>query len=612
MPGPKTKEEYRKDLLENISLIKAFDPTFEMTQEQIDYMLSDERMNLHQKYYGRKPAEAGASRNKAAMQYTPRYPSAFSRHVQWFAHDEKTEEDRKYNEKLMENIGRDDEVGLRVQNQYVFNAFNAVADVDVSKFDKGVSLTDFLNYAEQNTYFGKAIMETEHLLSEFKNLKPTEASAEKIRAAYNLGSAAGAVLGDAVELAGNEGFITLPVEFLNDRQKDLLMGAITRDPERLSKYGNYVAVMKSWIANKADLPDAYKNFRQYVKEGEKIGPDDFEARLAEEAIIGGGYEKRRETALRVIEENASYDIFSEDEHYKEMVSHGNALKQMINKLGDRVPNEKEQEELSKQAKKYTRSIYEFTKIDGVLNSEDSNIRQIGMNIKNSQSLLLGYSDPDILSANVHYFGVDTGYMKEVELLVKQLKKTEGNLTANSPEYDKFSELMKAMPNKLKQLNTEKNVTFEKIQEIFKPAVDAAGEYFESHKDEKLNSRQFRRLKIMNRLKDLSKEASQRSGAPGKNIDYRLAEKIYTAKAIQIKSKDLLMNDDIREKMIRDILNSDEFKRDFGGASAEAKEKMLKIPGDKVINSMMKHYGKSKEIISPENVNSKDKPAMKMN
>ena len=612
MPGPKTKEEYKKDLLDNINLIKGLDPTFEMTQDQIDYMLSDERFELHQKYYGRKPSNDGLDRDEISKKYTPRYPGAFSRHVQWFVHDENTEEGRKYNEKLLENIGRDDEIGLDVQNQYMINAFNAVDDVDVSKFDDKVSLTEFMNYAEQNIYYGKSIMETQHLLDQFENLKPKEESKEKIRAVFNLGSAAGAVLGNAIELVGNEGFLTLPMEFLNEKQKNLLSEAIVHDADRLMNYGNYVPVMYSFINNKKEISDAFRDYRQYVKPGEKIGLDDFEAKFPEESIIGGGYLARRELTLRVIDENASYNVFSEDENYQALVSQGKTLKEMIEKLGDKLPNEKEQDELSAQAKKYTRSIYDFTKLPGLLDSDDPEIRQIGQNMKKSQSSLNGYSNPDILKANIHYYGVDSGYIKEIEHLVKQLKKTEGNLTDNTPEYDEFSKLLKGMPDKLKQLKTDKNITFEKIQEVFKPAVDAAGEYFATHKDAKLNSRQFRRIKIMNRLKDLSKEATQKSDTPGKNIDYRLAEKIFTAKAIQIKNKELLMNDNLRDTMIKDILNSEEFKRDIAGASPEAKEKLLKVPGDKVIKNMMKKYSKHKEIKAPEKVNSKDKPAMKIN
>lgn len=113
------------------------------------------------------------------------------------------------------------------------------------------------------------------------------------------------------------------------------------------------------------------------------------------------------------------------------------------------------------------------------------------------------------------------------------------------------------------------------------------------------------------LKDPSKEATQRSDAPGKNIDYRLAEKFFTEKAIQIKSKDLLMNDELREKTINKILNSDDFKRDFSNASLEVKEKLLKVPGEKVLGSMIKQYGKSKEINAPGKVNSKKDPAMNM-
>lgn len=258
MPKPKTKEQYRKDLLDNIKFIKKFVTSFEMTDEQINYMLSDERYEMHCKYYGQNPSVEGNSRDESTKKYTPAYPKAFERHVKWFIHDENTEEGREYNRQLLENMGRDDETGLAAQNQYLIKALNAVGDVDMSKMGDDVSLTEFMNYAEQNTFYGKAVMETQHIVAEFKNIKPKEASEEKIRAIYNFGTTVGGVLSEIVQLTGNEAFLTLPLEYLNKDQRLLLSNAIAHDKDK-SKYGDYLAVMEAFRDSKK------KSFRLLCK-----------------------------------------------------------------------------------------------------------------------------------------------------------------------------------------------------------------------------------------------------------------------------------------------------------------------------------------------------------
>ncbi len=612
---PKSKADYRRELINNIKIIQTIDPGFTLTEEQIEAKLSDEKIRMHQKYYGQNPETNKREGKMVVEKYTPSIPDAFARHADFLARPELTEEDKEYNKKLFDGIGRDDEQGIEVQNNYIIQSYNAINKVDMSKMDPDAPFEEFMEYCAKNSSYGKAIMESEHVLASSKTVKAKESSKEKIRAFYNFGSAAGAVIGSAVKLVGNEGFLTIPWEYIKGDLITKVGNYFVAHPELTAKYGpSFVGEVAAWNDQKNNAKKEYQKFRSVVKEGEEVTLDDFEENLPKSEIIGGGYEKRRELALNTLAENASFDIFAENEDYKNIIANGNELKEMINGIGDRIPTEEEQKALVNSATDYTKSIYDFCKTNDISKSKDPKVTEAAEKMRSSMSKFAGYSRKHILETNIHYFEKDikqaelatnkAGYIKEIEHLVTQLKKTEGNWTSNSPAYDKFSKLLKDMPNKLKQLTGTKDINFEKIQEAFKPVVDAAGEYMDTHKNKSLNSRQFRRLKIMNRLKDLSKEASERKNTPGEDINYRLAEKLYTANAIKKGDKNALLNDEVRSRGIHNVLTSKRFIRDFINIPEEGKLKLLKISGEKVLDSMMQAYNKDVKLSNQKDAEQK--------
>ena len=168
------------------------------------------------------------------------------------------------------------------------------------------------------------------------------------------------------------------------------------------------------------------------------------------------------------------------------------------------------------------------------------------------------------------------YRDEIAFLVGRLKKTEGNLTSNSPQYDRFSKALKELPGKLS--NAGEAYSYEQIKGLLSEVDKLGQEYIEAHKKKPLDARQIERVKVINRLSDVLKDAQKKNPEPGKNLDYRLAEKLFTASAIQSKNQNLLLYADVRERTISSIMESREFRSEMASLSEQEKMTQLKTSG----------------------------------
>ncbi len=177
------------------------------------------------------------------------------------------------------------------------------------------------------------------------------------------------------------------------------------------------------------------------------------------------------------------------------------------------------------------------------------------------------------------------YVKEFMFLADRLTKTEGNWTSNSPEYDALSALGHALPGQTAALSGDMELNFDKLEELINPVVAAGDSYITTHKGSRPDSRQTERLKIINRFKDLAAEIKAKNYNPGKNYDYRIAEKIVTAGIIKMKKPELLMNEAYRTTCIEKTLNSEAFKAHMAAMTSEDKLNVLKTPGKSVLKSL---------------------------
>ena len=168
------------------------------------------------------------------------------------------------------------------------------------------------------------------------------------------------------------------------------------------------------------------------------------------------------------------------------------------------------------------------------------------------------------------------FREEVEFLVGRLKKTEGNWTSNTPQYDAFSKALKALPAKLSDPN--KAYSFEQIEGLISEVSKLGQDYIDVHRKNPLDARQTERVKVINRLSDVLRDARKRNPAPGKDLNYRLAEKLFTASAIKSGNQKLLLHEDVRERTIAAIMESKEFRDETAALSNDEKLRQLKTPG----------------------------------
>lgn len=175
-----------------------------------------------------------------------------------------------------------------------------------------------------------------------------------------------------------------------------------------------------------------------------------------------------------------------------------------------------------------------------------------------------------------------GYVSELSFLASRLTKTEGNWTDNSDEYAPFADALKALPGQVNALREDTDMNFDKLRSMVQPAAEAANNYFRTHRNISLSSRQMERIKVMNRFLDLVGDIEKKNVNPGTDLNYRIAEKLFTAGCIQMKRGDLLLNSEFRTNCIKQTLNDPAFREKLQGCDETAKLNILKTSGKNAI------------------------------
>ena len=103
--------------------------------------------------------------------------------------------------------------------------------------------------------------------------------------------------------------------------------------------------------------------------------------------------------------------------------------------------------------------------------------------------------------------VTNAYIDELKFLASSAKKTEKNLTKNSSQYDKFSKLLKELPDAVAGIAADpERCSLPNMREKLKDVLEAGDEYIKAHMNvKKLSDRQVARIKVVNRLRDLAGE-----------------------------------------------------------------------------------------------------------
>jgi len=189
-----------------------------------------------------------------------------------------------------------------------------------------------------------------------------------------------------------------------------------------------------------------------------------------------------------------------------------------------------------------------------------------------------------------------GYLSEINFLITRLTKFEGNLTKNTPEYEDFAASLKGLPEQINELGN-RELDFEHLGELLDTVVQNGDKYIDAHPG-KLGSRQIERVKIINRLKDIRNSITEKNVFPGKDYDYRLAEKIFTAAAVKANNHTALKSETIRSQTIEKIMSSPDFQR-VQDLTDIQKEQMLKVSGSKVLKNMFTHENAVKSMKETE-------------
>lgn len=175
--------------------------------------------------------------------------------------------------------------------------------------------------------------------------------------------------------------------------------------------------------------------------------------------------------------------------------------------------------------------------------------------------------------------VTNAYIDELKFLASSAKKTEKNLTKNSSQYDKFSKLLKELPDAVAGIAADpERCSLPNMREKLKDVLEAGDEYIKAHMNvKKLSDRQVARIKVINRLRDLAGEMDNKVVDPGKNIVYRIAEKLYTGAAIGAGNAKLLMYPEKRRAGIQEIMKIKGFSDFIQNLSPENGQKLLRMP-----------------------------------
>ena len=421
---PRSKAELRTELDNNIKKLQELIPGFDLTEEQKNIMLSDERIALHQKAAGLKNVLSDDSykneRSNIAKQYCPNESihKGFLRNMFHVARDENSQENKDFNKRLFSNLTRDDELGEKARENLFLETLNANFKIDPAKFGKDVPFKEFAEYAMENVDVAGTAMETEHFVGDFgADFVPLDK--EKIRAVGNYGSTMGGILRNQVLSMSKESFLTFPAEFMTKEQLNMVFTGVFQNDlfpmEKALQYSDLVRIEMM----KAEIPGVVEGYNKYMKSGKQISFEEFKYVRPKKERIMGGIQGRIAAVLQGAEMILERESPIAPEMFDEIKAATAELQEKLQNVGPKT-TDAEFKVINELAKKQNKCIYNFISKSGIRNEKDAfavRLKEI-LDIHNKNTQF--FSLDKVLSDQIKYFRQDNEMVRDFDAHLDEL------------------------------------------------------------------------------------------------------------------------------------------------------------------------------------------------
>lgn len=426
------KEYYREKLMKNIKAIQKYCPDFTMTEKQINEMLSDDRIRMHEKVQNYQPVtvnERMNHREETAKKYTPlsdrdiSFVSGFKRNYYHVVRDEKTQEDIEYNKRMFTNLTRDDELGETVRNNYVVECMNSVFRLDLNKFKPDTPFEELLDYSVENSDIGGIAMENEHMLNSgaYIDIKDKKRAHDICQ----FGNTVGGYMRDLPLYVKAESFLTFPIEYLNDEQYKIIGEAVNDKGEGslLKETGmvlddllKVVGVEKS----RRELPADMEQFEKDYGDKKLFTVEDIEYKEPDKnKRIGGGYLSRKNTILEGIEYllNAEYPIKSKN--INDMRAALATIKTLLTEE-KYLEDEKKLTAAAAEFRKAGKALHMFRRMPEIAGSNEPAVKDLMNKAVTEMQTLNLFGSPGSLKDQITYYKADKERFARPNELLQEL------------------------------------------------------------------------------------------------------------------------------------------------------------------------------------------------
>lgn len=465
------KKYYREKLMKNIKAIQKYCPDFTMSEQQIEEMLSDERIEMHERMQSYEPSSTGKrlkQKIEIAKKYVPlsdidnSHMRSFKRNYYHAVREEKTQEDIEHNRRLFTNLSRDDEMGETARTNYVVECMNSVFKIDLNKFKPGVPFNELLDYAVENSDLGGIAMENEHMLNDNSHLGMKDK--KRAHDICQFGNSIGGYLREIPLYVKGENFLTFPIEYMTIEQRNKVVDSmnLSRDNNIQTDTGiDNMLLIVGIDKSRRELPDDLTQFEEEYKDRKLFNADDIEFKERDRnKRIGGGYLSRRNTALEGVEHllNANYPIKSKKiDSMKEALTNVKTLLTEEKYLDD----ENILKDVVSAVNKARGIARDFTKIPEIANSNNPDIKDLVKNVKTESKTLGFFSSEGNIKDQIKYYKEDKERLAKPNELIKELNEMMAPLNM----VDEFGEKETLTSGDIYELRTKMTETLQAVRAI---------------------------------------------------------------------------------------------------------------------------------------------------
>lgn len=515
MPLPKTKAQYEKELRNNIRLFNQILGEGLGADDEIivKNMLSDERMQLHEDYQNVEDTTDTEHINKKITNASKYFqagsvPKPVKRNWGCFAHEEKTQADIDHNKRMFSNLSRDDEMGEMARENYFIENLNNTFKLDPETFkqenlDK-MSEREFADYCAKNADTGYIMFELQHGTEDFVD-EFTITNKDKFQAAHRYATTVGSVLKDNTRFVKSDGFLTVPLQYMTDKQIERMYEATSRINPLFSKeQAELINKSLNLEIQKRQMSAAVDELRSVIKPGEIFTTADYKYTLPIEERQCGGYFGRKDAILQGCDAINSLN----NDDYPEGLE---AIKQASEKVKnafesvDGTPNEQQQEQIINSIKNRNKLIYQYNKV--LSKSEDSNVLATRDMLKKNMTISGYLTWPNVLKDQIAYAKEDMAefakYGDGLDKSLEELNALYDGLRVVNPDGQKETMLAS-------DIYEIRNKMAEVIKKADNAILNDGVSKTVSDKFSKIKDSTLRQLKAMNRAE------------PGMTIDDALA------------------------------------------------------------------------------------------